>query len=141
RERRDQGDEDARLGRRARAGGKHRRGGFEAEHVGHSKGVVAIHYRLLSQLAEVLHQVVGEGVVVVEDEEHGIMYSVMEWLAAQVQALLAGVDEFSRWLVGAADGKRSEEHTSELQSRGHLVCRLLLEKKKMNRRRSQLCLG
>src|SRR5690625_7082872 len=27
---------------------------------------------------------------------------------------------------------RSEEHTSELQSRGHLVCRLLLEKKKWN---------
>src|SRR2546429_5711557 len=31
-------------------------------------------------------------------------------------------------------GNRSEEHTSELQSRLHLVCRLLLEKKK-NRRR------
>src|SRR2546422_5616238 len=29
--------------------------------------------------------------------------------------------------------KRSEEHTSELQSRLHLVCRLLLEKKKKNR--------
>src|SRR5437870_10506518 len=29
--------------------------------------------------------------------------------------------------------QRSEEHTSELQSRGHLVCRLLLEKKKKNR--------
>src|SRR5690625_7637490 len=28
------------------------------------------------------------------------------------------------------DCSRSEEHTSELQSRGHLVCRLLLEKKK-----------
>src|SRR3989442_2351279 len=28
------------------------------------------------------------------------------------------------------DGRRSEEHTSELQSRPHLVCRLLLEKKK-----------
>src|SRR5690625_6836322 len=28
---------------------------------------------------------------------------------------------------------RSEEHTSELQSRGHLVCRLLLEKKKINK--------
>src|SRR5690625_5916207 len=27
--------------------------------------------------------------------------------------------------------ERSEEHTSELQSRGHLVCRLLLEKKKL----------
>src|SRR5690625_5456265 len=30
----------------------------------------------------------------------------------------------------ADDKLRSEEHTSELQSRGHLVCRLLLEKKK-----------
>src|SRR5439155_19937077 len=29
-----------------------------------------------------------------------------------------------------ARSSRSEEHTSELQSRGHLVCRLLLEKKK-----------
>src|SRR5438309_10277643 len=28
--------------------------------------------------------------------------------------------------------KRSEEHTSELQSQFHLVCRLLLEKKKVN---------
>src|SRR3712207_8574074 len=28
------------------------------------------------------------------------------------------------------DGRRSEEHTSELQSRQYLVCRLLLEKKK-----------
>src|SRR2546422_6249792 len=31
--------------------------------------------------------------------------------------------------------RRSEEHTSELQSRLHLVCRLLLEKKKNKRRR------
>src|SRR5690625_5760465 len=31
------------------------------------------------------------------------------------------------------DTVRSEEHTSELQSRGHLVCRLLLEKKKKHR--------
>src|SRR5439155_27216870 len=35
---------------------------------------------------------------------------------------------------GSAPRKgRSEEHTSELQSRGHLVCRLLLEKKKTAR--------
>src|SRR5690625_6768305 len=35
-------------------------------------------------------------------------------------------------VLGRAAGLevRSEEHTSELQSRGHLVCRLLLEKKK-----------
>src|SRR5690625_4425309 len=31
--------------------------------------------------------------------------------------------------------RRSEEHTSELQSRGHLVCRLLLEKKKKTQQR------
>src|SRR5690625_5454646 len=33
------------------------------------------------------------------------------------------------WIPGGIPA-RSEEHTSELQSRGHLVCRLLLEKKK-----------
>src|SRR5690625_5178746 len=33
-------------------------------------------------------------------------------------------------ITGDLDDMRSEEHTSELQSRGHLVCRLLLEKKK-----------
>src|SRR5690625_6289473 len=45
----------------------------------------------------------------------------------------------SAWLPGThtvmlqrfqRETDRSEEHTSELQSRGHLVCRLLLEKKK-----------
>src|SRR5690625_2299434 len=39
-------------------------------------------------------------------------------------------------LAGAvATPERSEEHTSELQSRGHLVCRLLLEKKKSRHNR------
>src|SRR5690625_5699366 len=33
------------------------------------------------------------------------------------------------WLLSGVQFERSEEHTSELQSRGHLVCRLLLEKK------------
>src|SRR2546422_5023834 len=36
----------------------------------------------------------------------------------------------SRIRSAACRNKRSEEHTSELQSRLHLVCRLLLEKKK-----------
>src|SRR3989442_9794140 len=35
-----------------------------------------------------------------------------------------------RAVAGAERAQRSEEHTSELQSRPHLVCRLLLEKKK-----------
>src|SRR2546422_2764179 len=34
--------------------------------------------------------------------------------------------------ANALEDNRSEEHTSELQSRLHLVCRLLLEKKKKN---------
>src|SRR2546421_9645383 len=34
--------------------------------------------------------------------------------------------------AGARSTRRSEEHTSELQSRSDLVCRLLLEKKKKN---------
>src|SRR5207253_9851784 len=40
--------------------------------------------------------------------------------------------ENSNAVMLVSDGPllRSEEHTSELQSRGHLVCRLLLEKKK-----------
>src|SRR3712207_9003390 len=35
------------------------------------------------------------------------------------------------FLIGMATLARSEEHTSELQSRQYLVCRLLLEKKKL----------
>src|SRR5215813_7440246 len=34
------------------------------------------------------------------------------------------------WPLGRHRSRRSEEHTSELQSRPHIVCRLLLEKKK-----------
>src|SRR5689334_23485501 len=37
-------------------------------------------------------------------------------------------------VLGVVDHLRSEEHTSELQSQFHLVCRLLLEKKKKDKR-------
>src|SRR3989449_1643240 len=47
-------------------------------------------------------------------------------------ALLALVDDGAH----ETGGKRSEEHTSELQSRLHLVCRLLLEKKKKKNKNS-----
>src|SRR3989442_4030336 len=46
-------------------------------------------------------------------------------LATAVRECLPAVARTAR-----IDGERSEEHTSELQSRPHLVCRLLLEKKK-----------
>src|SRR5439155_6525233 len=58
-------------------------------------------------------------------------------LANQPSHAQAKVEHFMRephtncsTLACACEGWRSEEHTSELQSRGHLVCRLLLEKKK-----------
>src|SRR5690625_7112379 len=49
--------------------------------------------------------------------------------------------EVLRRVRPAARGRpqRSEEHTSELQSRGHLVCRLLLEKKKTVRTGRPTC--
>src|SRR5690349_22696688 len=59
-----------------------------------------------------------------------------------------GADFEQRWLAAMAKWKkeRSEEHTSELQSRRDLVCRLLLEKKKTKYRqqpttRELPCLG
>src|SRR3712207_8898453 len=45
-----------------------------------------------------------------------------------MQELVARTGESSS--MAQLDGSRSEEHTSELQSRQYLVCRLLLEKKK-----------
>src|SRR6266404_2282255 len=47
--------------------------------------------------------------------------------------LLWSCSETSPTLRMAVNGVRSEEHTSELQSLAHFVCRLLLEKKKLTR--------
>src|SRR5256884_4557246 len=49
---------------------------------------------------------------------------------AFARALVHRPEKARGWLFVVA--ARSEEHTSELQSRLHLVCRLLLEKKKKN---------
>src|SRR5687768_17705484 len=55
--------------------------------------------------------------------------------AGKGQAIGAIVGAVMRETKGRADGgERSEEHTSELQSRLHLVCRLLLEKKKKHKK-------
>src|SRR5437870_7278623 len=44
--------------------------------------------------------------------------------------VMAAILKMKKLNIEALKKARSEEHTSELQSRGHLVCRLLLEKKK-----------
>src|SRR5690625_5441935 len=54
----------------------------------------------------------------------------------QATAILAARRHIVNGAVGIVED-RSEEHTSELQSRGHLVCRLLLEKKKNKKPRGR----
>src|SRR5258707_9977836 len=50
--------------------------------------------------------------------------------ASTVCSLIVRQGDGAQSVSGAEPMKRSEEHTSELQSRQYLVCRLLLEKKK-----------
>src|SRR2546422_4173715 len=50
--------------------------------------------------------------------------------ACRLPALVRCQRRFPNGRLNAENSERSEEHTSELQSRLHLVCRLLLEKKK-----------
>src|SRR5690554_7310893 len=54
---------------------------------------------------------------------------VIQYRIAKNTDVMFTVQEISLDLL--SNNLRSEEHTSELQSRPHLVCRLLLEKKKM----------
>src|SRR3712207_8664997 len=55
---------------------------------------------------------------------------VRRWLGAFGPGTVADLSWWTGLPVGQV--KRSEEHTSELQSRQYLVCRLLLEKKTIN---------
>src|SRR2546422_6619720 len=59
------------------------------------------------------------------DREHPVLPDLLHRLGDELPDLVIVV--------------RSEEHTSELQSRLHLVCRLLLEKKKNERTHSLAC--
>src|SRR5690625_2508495 len=56
-------------------------------------------------------------------------FTLLFWPCCSELAYIVGSDDIRR-NVNVALLLRSEEHTSELQSRGHLVCRLLLEKNK-----------
>src|SRR5690606_41835667 len=51
-------------------------------------------------------------------------------IGADALARLGYAHQFQQFQRACGGGPRSEEHTSELQSRENLVCRLLLEKKK-----------
>src|SRR3712207_7594371 len=62
----------------------------------------------------------------------GILVGNLVEAYGAAQPILVGgrSSRFAVGLLGAIGVARSEEHTSELQSRQYLVCRLLLEKKK-----------
>src|SRR5256884_2303464 len=66
-----------------------------------------------------------------------IFSTIRRYKTTQLQAGLQTklLEKFGSGQELLAYVQRSEEHTSELQSRLHLVCRLLLEKKKTNQRR------
>src|SRR3989449_10041652 len=59
-------------------------------------------------------------------DSHGVPHRWISWQ----QACFYYAKNLVAWTLGDETFTRSEEHTSELQSRLHLVCRLLLEKKK-----------
>src|SRR2546430_13279344 len=59
----------------------------------------------------------------------GALFLPVAFAAAQSNSSRNHSDILGAW---EGESKRSEEHTSELQSQSNLVCRLLLEKKKQN---------
>src|SRR2546427_4695287 len=64
-----------------------------------------------------------------------ILQTSARWLTPRISnsvflGLISGASTTWRWSARTWPGRRSEEHTSELQSQSNVVCRLLLEKKK-----------
>src|SRR5262245_63685760 len=86
---------------------------------------------LLDWSQQRLADAAGVGVVTVRQFEAGKGEPRRATLAVIEQALKAAGVEFTN--ADRPGVRRSEEHTSELQSLRHLVCRLLLEKKKKSK--------
>src|SRR3989449_8980280 len=71
-----------------------------------------------------------DGVLLVADNPSASLHKISEMYDRIAFSGAGKYNEFE--MLRKAGIRRSEEHTSELQSRLHLVCRLLLEKKKKN---------
>src|SRR5690625_6377537 len=84
---------------------------------------------VLDRYSELAHRVRADGESLPADEV-GKLLAALDQGAGLI--LLAGgvLPDPAVFQAGMQRLIRSEEHTSELQSRGHLVCRLMLEKKK-----------
>src|SRR5690625_5523474 len=92
-----------------------------------------------SQLKDGFAEIIGKenysrGVIVRQEDDllHIDMYIIVSY-GTKISEIAHNVQSQVKYNLNKSLGldiDRSEEHTSELQSRGHLVCRLLLEKKK-----------
>src|SRR5207302_7893236 len=78
--------------------------------------------------AEAFGLLLGEGDPVADGEGQGVGEALLTAVADGLADVL--VDGFGDGVAAPRPPPRSEEHTSELQSRENLVCRRLLEKKK-----------
>src|SRR5690625_5276179 len=102
---------------------------------------------LMEQIISNIYKILKETDHLIEFEEklHLLMYELFTSLVGDVfthvNKIIKEQKQAEGWKVERSDDKgvyftfgevrfnrRSEEHTSELQSRGHIVCRLLLEK-------------
>src|SRR5690625_6835883 len=97
---------------------------FQAEdgiRAGHVTGVQTCALPISAAVEESYRWSTDRGLAIVKTSIVSIEYD------KRTRELLADVQKADAL---SGNRSRSEEHTSELQSRGHLVCRLLLEKKK-----------
>src|SRR5690625_5469633 len=79
--------------------------------------------------------VLREGYMYIPNRRHSFHSDIFETRILGQKSICMGGKEAAALFYD--NEKRSEEHTSELQSRGHLVCRLLLEKKKTTNHRRE----
>src|SRR5437870_10882159 len=82
-------------------------------------------YVAIAILLIIVFALLGSSIKIVREYERVVKFTLGRLVGAKGPGVVFIVPIVSR--VNKVD--RSEEHTSELQSRGHLVCRLLLEKK------------
>src|SRR2546425_4274684 len=113
---------------------------LEIDHQVVARGVVAREPGRLGVAAPLVEgargRVVGAGRRLDDDQSSPVrpqpVLDGAQQLGTEPLALPAGVDDDPIEVEGPLGARRSEEHTSELQSLAYLVCRLLLEKKKQD---------
>src|SRR5690625_5796854 len=79
------------------------------------------------ELFEKIQEVTGVSIILIT-HDLGVVASIADRIAVMYAGKIIETGT-KRDVFYRSEHPRSEEHTSELQSRGHLVCRLLLEKK------------